>query len=388
MSRTKPNLVKRGLLYAATLPLVGLALGLASSGPAPAANAATVATNPAPPSGSDVSIWNGATDKSDSGATCGDYMFQVSLAPGQPKSYHLFGRLCHQGPVAGKTLEVLLNGGTYDHTYWDFPYQPGKYSYVKWATGAGYVTLNLDRLGYGYSSHADPVASNFTMQGWTVHQVIQEVRAGGLGTDFYRAVLAGHSMGSFTAWDEAGTYHDVDGVIITGAEHTANPVKLSQVIAAILQPAQLDSKFVSLPLGYFTTFPGLRCQTLFYLPNTDPNVCAADEATKSTVSTGEIGDIAPAVLNTTLSDAINVPVLMVDGQYDTFYCLGSCTDAYAKAGAAGYASAPCYDSFILPNSGHDVNLELDSTEWFKRANSWVQGRIGLSPSQPAADACS
>jgi pimeloyl-ACP methyl ester carboxylesterase len=385
--RTKASLIKRGVMYAATLPLVALTLGFTSSQSAPAANAAAVASNPVPQSGSDVSIWNGATDKSGSGATCGDYMFQVSLSAGQPKSYHLFGRLCHQGAVEGKTLQVLVNGGTYDHTYWDFPYAPGKYSYVKWASDAGYVTLNLDRLGYGYSSHADPLGSNFAMQGWAVHQVIQEIRAGQLGANFYRIVLAGHSMGSFTAWDEAGTYHDVDGVIITGAEHTANPVKLSQVIAAILEPAQLDARFASLPLGYFTTFPGMRCQTLFYLPNTDPNVCAEDEATKSTVSTAEIADIAPAVLNTTLSDSINVPVLMVDGQYDTFYCLGSCTDEYAKAQGADYASAPCYDSFILPNSGHDVNLELNSTEWFMRANSWVQDRIGVSSTQPAASAC-
>lgn len=314
-------------------------------------------------------------------------MFPVSLQAGQPKKYQLFGRLCYQGTVAGKTLEILLPGGTYDHTYWDFPYQPSKYSYVKSATAAGYVTLDMDRLGYGYSSHVDPVGSGFDVQGWTIHQVVQEVRAGELGAQFYQVVLVGHSMGSFTAWDEAGTYHDVDAVIITGAEHTLNPVKMAQVIAAIVEPAQLDPKFANLPLGYFTTIPGLRCQTLYYLPNTNPNVCSEDEATKSTLSTGEMAGIPTAILGTALSDSINVPVFMVDGQYDTFYCLVTCTNADAKAQGADYNSAPCYNYFILPNSGHDVNLELDSTEWFKKANEWMQSRVGESQSQPATHAC-
>lgn len=384
---------RRALLRMASLPLLaGLALGLSPSGPVAVAHAATVASNPVPPSGSDASIWNGATDRSHSGATCGDYMFRVALRPGQPRQYRIFGRLCHNGPVAGKTLEVLLHGGSYDHTYWDFPYEPAKYSYVKWATGAGYVTLDLDRLGYGYSSHVDPFAASFDMQGWVVHQVIQEVREGALGAKFYKLILVGHSMGSFTTWDEAGTYHDVDGVIITGAEHHGNLVKLAQVVASIMEPAQLDPKFASqhLPLGYTTTFPGTRCGLFYYLPNTDPKVCAVDEATKSTINMGENTSFSSMMfLDAALSDAINVPVFMVDGQYDTFYCNQDCSSPADSASAEYhyYDNTPCYQAYILPNSGHDVNLEKNSTAWFAAANSWVRNRIGMSKSQPAAHSC-
>ena len=284
------------------LPLLAsLAIGLTPSGSILAAHAVTTAQNPVPSPGSSVRIWHGAQDKSNSGATCANYTFPVSLQAGQPKKYHLFGSLCHQGAVAGKTIEILLNGGTYDSTYWDFPYEPQKYSYVKWATAAGYVTLNLDRLGYGYSSHADPLGDSFTVQGWTVHQVVQEVRAGELGAQFYRIVLVGHSIGTFTAWDEAGTYHDVDAVIITGAEHTANLVKLSEVIAVHPGARTAGSEFRE-----------SSARVLYYLSRSalpDTVLCAQHQPTclrcqqrprRAAVSTAEIADIAPIILDTAL----------------------------------------------------------------------------------------
>ena len=73
--------------------------------------------------------------------------------------------------------------------------------------------LNLDRLGYGYSSHADPLGGQLHRPGMDL--VVQEVRAGELGAQFYSDSPVGHLMGSFTAWDEAGTYHVVYAVIIT-----------------------------------------------------------------------------------------------------------------------------------------------------------------------------
>ena len=79
--------------------------------------------------------------------------------------------------------------------------------------------------------------------------------------------------------------------------------------------------------------------------------------------------------------------LVADGQYDTFYCLVTCTNAYLKAGAADYTGAPCYNYFALPNSGHDVNLQLDLTEWFRRANAWGPEQGSVNP-QPVTYACS
>jgi pimeloyl-ACP methyl ester carboxylesterase len=135
------------------------------------------------------------------------------------------------GPNA-KTLQLLLHGGTYNRSYWDFPYDPARYSYVRAANAAGFSTLAIDRVGYGKSTH--PISGLVTVQSSaaTVHQLITAVRAGELGAMFGRIVLVGHSIGSAVTIREAGTYHDVDAVVVTGLLHhvgAAVPTVLASV---------------------------------------------------------------------------------------------------------------------------------------------------------------
>jgi pimeloyl-ACP methyl ester carboxylesterase len=339
---------------------------------------------------SEVAPWSGATDRSPSGANCNDYLFDVSFAPGSSANSKIFGRLCSRGSATRKTIEVLSHGGSYDHTYWDFPYQPDTYSYVEAATKAGFTTLDLDRLGYGYSSHTLPELSGFATQAWVIHQVIQKVRSGALGIPVYKVVLVGHSMGSFVAWNEAGMYHDVDGVIISGAEHHIAPAALGAVSAS-LEPAQVDPVLGNkqLPLGYTTTFPGTRCDTFYYTPNADPAVCALDENLKSTDSAAELLNVPTAITDGAPSNAITAPVLMADGQFDLFFCDSDCAapgDTGSKE-AAFYSSSPCYQQYFLPDAGHDINLQRNAPLWFETSNAWVTARIGTSAAQPATEPC-
>ena len=376
----------QSVAFSVSVAVIGVG-GLVAGG----AEAKGITTSgPVPVAGSSVTKWASATDKSPSGAHCSDYMFKVSLSASEPKKYELFGRLCHQGAVNGRTLEILVAGGTYNHTYWDFPYEPNKYSYVRYATSAGYVTLDMDRLGYGYSSHVDPVGTTFERQGWVLHQVVQEIQDGELGARFYKIVLVAHSMGSFTAWNEAGTYHDVDGVIITGAEHAIGAVGAAEVAAIVNEPAQLDPKFAGkhLPVGYLTTWPGTRCTVVYHQGDVDPHVCAVDEQTKDTVNAGEIATYPTSVLDTSLSSSISVPVLMADGQYDQFYCLSSCSlPSVAAHEKAAYKDTPCYEAYYLPDAGHDIDLHLNSDLFYAKATQWLNSRIGSSSSGPATNAC-
>jgi hypothetical protein len=96
----------------------------------------------------------------------------------------VWAQLCSRGPLTGKPVQVLVPGGDYTHVYWDWPNQPGTYSYVGWATQAGYATLNLDKLGYGLSDHPDPSALDFQTGAYVVHQVVQYLRNGSLGAAF------------------------------------------------------------------------------------------------------------------------------------------------------------------------------------------------------------
>ena len=92
---------------------------------------------------------------SPSGATCQNYYLTVTESPTATQTYQVWAQLCSRGALTGKTVQVLVPGGDYTHVYWDWPTQPGTYSYVNWATQAGYATLNLDKLGYGLSDHPD-----------------------------------------------------------------------------------------------------------------------------------------------------------------------------------------------------------------------------------------
>ena len=46
-----------------------------------------------------------------------------------------------------QTLLLLAHGATYNSIYWDFPFKPNNYSFVRFMAAQGYPTLLVDRLG-------------------------------------------------------------------------------------------------------------------------------------------------------------------------------------------------------------------------------------------------
>src|SRR5215470_3915351 len=138
---------------------------------------------------------------------CGDYTLSVTLGPGNPNTFHVVGTLCSQGPLAGKTVQLLLHGSTYARYYWDFPYQTTHYSYVRAATSSGYATFNLDRIGNGASDHPDGNLVDMNSNAFVVHQVVKALRTGAVASQsFQKVIVVGHSMGSFTAVNYAGSF--------------------------------------------------------------------------------------------------------------------------------------------------------------------------------------
>src|SRR5262249_48040242 len=129
---------------------------------------------------------------------CSEHALPVTLAPGETTTFQVIGTLCSQGSAAGKTVQLLLHGSTYARYYWDFPYQPEHYSYVRAATKRGYATFNLDRIGNGASDHPNGNLVNMDANAFVVHQVVQALRAGQVTSQsFAKVIVVGHSMGSF-----------------------------------------------------------------------------------------------------------------------------------------------------------------------------------------------
>lgn len=321
---------------------------------------------------------------------CTRYSVPISISPGAPTDQTIAGWLCGYGSLTGKTVELLVPGFTYNHGYWDFGYQPETYSYLRSATSAGYAVFEIDRPGTGESSKPSAASLTIDHEAWAVHQVIQYLRAGGLGVTFGKVVLVGHSLGTTVTEVEASTYHDVDAVIASGWLHTPYWVGTPEVILGTLEPAQLVPNLAQRPVGYLTTLPDAR-RMFYQAADTDPAVLAHDEATKDTGTPAEELSIVAPTLNPAVTRGINVPTLIAIGQYDFIFCgpLTPCTnaDVVRAREAVNFSAQACLSAYVLPEAGHDLNLELNAPDWFAAANRWLDDFVGTDGAGPRAATC-
>ncbi|MFB9903336.1 alpha/beta hydrolase [Allokutzneria oryzae] len=281
----------------------------------------------------------------------------------------LSGTLCR--PDFASTVVVMVPGATYNHAYWDFPYQPELYSFRRAMNAAGYATAVIDRLGTGESSR--PLGAQVTtpIQAGAVHEVVKALRAAEIdGTAFDRVIVAGHALGATIAITATATHGDVDALLVTGLAHKANAEPLAELVAGLV-PAAKDALLG--PRGYdptyLTTKTGLRGQ-LFHAPGTvDPEVVKTDESTKDVVLPTEAADAVGLSLVAPQSARVNVPVLTALGGSDRFMC-GDCTDLAASE-RVFYAASPCVQGYVLPGAGHALNLHPRTAEFQRAALTWV-----------------
>jgi pimeloyl-ACP methyl ester carboxylesterase len=317
--------------------------------------------------------------RADTNATpqCDEHVIPVHLSPLDLVTYNVVGWLCYRGSLSQYQLvQVLVSGATYNHSYWDFPYQPDTYSYVEAMENAGYAVFNYDRLGYGLSDH--PAATLITIEAdaYVLHQIVQDLRSGAVeGYAFSQVLLVGHSFGSAISIEEAATYADVDGLLLSGFLHYEDPAVLPELTTDV-ELADLDPNFQDLPPGYLTSVPNSRGSLFYYQPNADPQVIATDEATKDVVTDSEVASFF-TVSNSTISQFIQVPVLEAVGQYDNIFCLGllSCTNGASVWDYESLYYSPQADLrvIVVPDAGHALNLQLNaSTAWFPQAIHWIQ----------------
>jgi len=324
--------------------------------------------------------------------SCQDLYVPVSVL-GTPQT--MYGKLC--APVGANTVQVLVPGGTYNSTYWDISYTPTIRSFRLAMNNAGYATLAVDRLGTGNSSKPPSVLLTASTQAGALHQVIQTLRAGTLGPRFDKVILGGHSLGSAISMIEAGTFHDVDGVLITGITHRIKLLNVGSVLANTT-PAALDPQFAGrVPdPGYITTRPGTR-YSAFHRPGPDiPGATAYDESTKDVSAVSEVVD---TLLLTSVvipySRRIDVPVLLVVGD-DPIVCgppLGSdCSSAEAlrQSEAPFYPPAAGLQTYVLHGYGHSINYAPNAPDYHQVVVQWADRTVGSSAncaSSLAGDAC-
>ncbi|MDT0612276.1 alpha/beta hydrolase [Streptomyces lancefieldiae] len=294
---------------------------------------------------------------------------------------HIYGELCrprHQSTTS-KTVQLLVPGSTYNHSYYDMPVANGRYSYVSAALDAGFSTFNIDRLATGRSTL--PPSSRYTLDTGTdtLHQVITQLRDGQIkDRTFDKVVWVGHSLGSSMAWAQAAKYtHDVDAFVLTSMSHVVRKEEPSdngpgQDIQFEIK-AKDDPKFhgtINDP-GYLTTNAGMR-QFFYDTAHTDPAVIKADERLKD-VSTAADSDTTPLPPAKSPSRAIKVPTLLVTGDKDQYCTAGTCTSKTMLASERPYYSDQAgLTSIVVPNSGHNVQLHKNALETNTQILNWIK----------------
>lgn len=312
---------------------------------------------------------------------CSGVHFSVTLQDASP--VQVSGRLCLPVDVrSGRPLQILLAGATYDSRYWALPAAPGSPSWVGSMMASGEPTLAIDRPGTGGSGRPPADALTVSSEADVVHQLVDQLRKGRIGrVRPGRVVLVGHSLGTSIALVEASRYHDVDGVVASGFLHAAYGPQLGNLFSG-LQPASQDPVLArsAEPAGYLTTRPNTRADLFYSPPDASRITVALDELTKSTMTTGEQASIASAA-DPAISQAISAPVLVAVGENDQLFCGGPlsfpCTTSAAvlEHEQPFYSPAAALEAYVLPGSGHVINLHENSSTWFAAVRGWIDRHV-------------
>ena len=311
------------------------------------------------------------------GVTCTELVIPVRLSPGSLFEFDVVGDLCAPGSPAGRVLQVMVSGSGYGSVYWDFPYEPDTYSYVRAALRQGYATFHFDRLGIGRSDHPPGVLLNVDRQADVLQQVIAALNE---QHEFSAVATVGHSFGSVTFIAHALRYPDsVAGVVLTGFAHNTNP-GFTMAMRTGVDFAAFKGPFVGRLVDptYVISKPGSRGDTFYTLENADPVVVETDELNRQPTALGEV--LSSAKYFGPQSRDLTVPVLLLLGEDDFVVCGGAldCTDHDAVvAHEAGFFSpAACLETVLLTDTDHNPNLHRNAPGNFAIMLDWVQRRVG------------
>lgn len=304
----------------------------------------------------------------------------VALSPNGPKTHEIAASLTLPPENERKSVvQLLVPGLTYGQYYFDFPYNPDRYSYVTHATEDGYPTLNIDRIGSGKSSHPAPEKTTLAANAFVLHQLTQALRDGEIRERAASEVMfVGHGYGALTAVKQQAQYGDAEYLVLTG--YTQQYAHSSNLTDRLTPPEAMPARrvdtprFDGLPLGYRTTTSGTR-RSYYYETNTDPAVIDVDNRHKQTLTDAEL-ETATEVFDASLD--ISVPVLELVGDQAQYFCGNSPCTAPLGAATTEPILWPTADFTmeVLPATGHSVFLHRNAPTAFSQIRRWTDEHVG------------
>jgi pimeloyl-ACP methyl ester carboxylesterase len=305
---------------------------------------------------------------------CDREVVSVKLTKSATQNYNVVGWLCVRGKLKNQTVQLLVSGLTYDHTYWDFPDR----SYVNFATQMGFATFNIDRIGVGQSDKPPATEVTVPTEANTINQIVGKLKSGAIANHKFKNVIGvGHSLGAaMLIIAAANPNSQFNGLVLADYTHAANiPFIIS--ISGMRHPANEEVKFAAVPTGYITSVVGTRGAQFYDERFVESTIIAKDEELKAIGTSGEAATTS-AARDPAYSNAIRVPILFVVGQYDKLDCdeltVGlSCADnqAIRDREAHLFSNSNSFKTFVLPKSGHSTNLHRSASLFFFVANLWA-----------------
>jgi pimeloyl-ACP methyl ester carboxylesterase len=290
---------------------------------------------------------------------------------------HLVGPAASLRGPGPHAVALYLHGLGFGQWFWSFTAVPG-YDFTRAEAAAGHVSVVIDRLGYGASSHPPGTAMCLGSQADMAHQVVQQLRAGtysgadGLTPAFGKVALTGHSAGGAVAQIEAYSFHDVDALaVLSYADLGSSPTAVStfaatgQVCLGGGQPAGPGQ-----PAGYayFGQTPQDFDAVMFH--DADPAVVQAATPMRLRDPCGDTNSF-PAAIATDIAmvPSIKVPVLLVFGQNDALFPPPAESNQRAL-----FAGSPKVQSVMLADTGHALTLERSAPSTVAAVSGWLTGQ--------------
>lgn len=289
------------------------------------------------------------------------------------RAYTLHGRLVGPRGTLGKAsihrVNVLVHDSTSGSWFWHLRSHPA-FDYASRLAERGETSLVLDRLGYDHSPIGDGRATCLGAQASMLHTVVQHLYAGKFtfpGSDRPLAapaaehvVLHGHGVGAAIAQVEAGTFDDVDGLVLmswtdSGASRLAVDEAARQS-GRCLRGAEYS---------FFGRTAADFRRLLF--ASTTTGVRRTASALRNATPCGDALSLAPLLAaQASTTRKIEVPVLLLFGSKDVLIR----PDA-ARAQRQAYGPAVEVTSHTVRGAGSALPLERSAGETRRHVLRWL-----------------
>ncbi|RZS34376.1 pimeloyl-ACP methyl ester carboxylesterase [Herbihabitans rhizosphaerae] len=258
--------------------------------------------------------------------------------------------------------------------FWHFP--DPTYDYATLMAGQGHVSILVDRIGYGDSTHPNGFQTCMGAAADQINQIVTQVRAGTYQTDsgaprsFDKVVLAGHSGGAMASEIAAYSFGGVDGLVVFA--HANQGPTLRGVNEGLVQGG------ICL-LGGQPAGPGLPGGYAYYgqtaddwqrnfFAGADPRVVAAATPMRHRDPCGNAFSFAAGLLpNGANLRQITVPVLLLYGLSDALYDQPAAGEAEKRL----FAPNPDVTLKFFPNSGHALALQHTAPDVRATVSGWL-----------------